>query len=79
MTGGAEVVVEADDAVDLGAGEVEGEGDLALRRLAHMAKGLLDVVQDGEQRSFAADMAGDDGCQFRIFSKVTHMASESAD
>ena len=49
----AEVVVEGDDAVHLGARQVQRLGDERHRRLRHVAEGVLQRVQDRQQRAFA--------------------------
>ena len=46
------VVIEADDAVNLGPGEVERLGDDGQRLLRHVAELLLDAVQDRQKRAF---------------------------
>ena len=51
----AEVVIEGDDAVDLGAGEVERLGDQRHRRVVDVAERLLQRVQDRQERAVAIE------------------------
>ena len=55
----AEVVVEGDHAVHLGAGEVQGLGDQRLGGFVDIAELLLQGVQDRQQRTFAIKAAPD--------------------
>ena len=56
----AEVVIERDGAVDLGAGEVERLGDQRHGRLGNAAECLLQSVQDGEGGALHMRLLGDD-------------------
>jgi hypothetical protein len=56
--GAAEVMVEADDAVDLGPALVEGRGDEGNGLWRHPADGVLDGVEDGQQRARAGCVGG---------------------
>ena len=53
----AEIVIEADDAVDLGAGDIESLGDQRLGGFVDIAEFLLQSVQDRQQRTFAVEAA----------------------
>src|SRR5690606_24444505 len=57
---GREVMVEADDAVDVGAAQVERLGDLRLALGIDASERVLHVVQDRQQRALAAGVRGHD-------------------
>jgi hypothetical protein len=54
----AEVMVEADHPINLGAGEIERLRNLAHRILADMTEQLLHVMQDREERPLPSFMFG---------------------
>src|SRR5690242_2504421 len=56
----AEVVIEGDGAVDLGAGEIERLRDQRHGCFRHAAERLLHFVQDGKDGAFHVSAAGDD-------------------
>ena len=57
---GAEMVVVGDDAVHLGARQVQRPGNHRRRLARNVAEGVLHVVQDRQQRAGAAGMGGED-------------------
>ena len=76
------VVIEADHAVDVGAAEVERPGDQRLAFSIDATELGLDVVQDRQERPFAAFVRGDDladalflGIHFRSLSACHAMWS----
>ena len=56
----AEVMVKGDDAVDLGAGNVQLLGDHRLGGLVDVAELLLQSVEDRQQRTLKAQMLSND-------------------
>lgn len=55
-------MVKAHDAMKVGAADVQGVGDRPQRRVWHIAKGRLNVMQEGQQSPSAITMAlYDDG------------------
>ena len=56
----AVIVIEGDDAVHLGARQVQRLGDHRQRFLRHVAELFLDAVQDRQQRAFEALQLVDD-------------------
>ena len=71
-----EIVVEADDAVDIGARQIEPLGDQRLALCVDTAEFLLHVVQDRQQGSLAAVVFGDDLAD--LFGLAAHFFSLSA-
>ena len=55
----AEIVIEGDDAVHLGAGDVQGLGNQRFRGFVDIAELLLQGVQHRQQRTFAIKAAPD--------------------
>ena len=72
----AEIVIEADHAVDFGAAEVEALGDQRLALGVDAAKLRLHIVQDRQQRPFAPVVLGDDFADLVLLG--THAFSLSA-
>jgi len=63
MPGGglfSEIVVEGEDAMDLGARQIELRGDHRDRGLRHVTERLLQCMQDHQRRAFELRVAGDD-------------------
>ena len=56
----AEVVIEGDDAVHLGAGQIERLGDHRLGRLGDIAKSVLEAMENREQRPLGVPVTTDD-------------------
>ncbi len=59
---GPEVVIEADNAVNFGAGQIKAGSNLSHGGLADVAEGRLNVVQDRQQGTSTRTVALDDFC-----------------
>ena len=62
---GAEIMIEADDAVHLGPRQVQGFGQYRLHLVRHIAEALLHGMQDRQQGTFEALEFGDDRLRAR--------------
>src|SRR6266436_7619154 len=83
MTAGrlfSKIMIEGEDAIDLGAREVERGGDHRNCRLRHIAERFLERVQDHQRRSVEAGVLGDDfraACLIPGFVRRSHWRTRS--